>query len=972
MNTLKINAYKLILFVLFFVSSEFMEAQQLPNQINIQIPGPRVADGMVTLNLTKYSVRDQSHCRYYVDEQSYSSGEAGHPRGANPNNFTEKTLNNTNYPVRTYRGYIAEEPNSQVIAVIWPGNTTMSVFVQEGIRYLWQVEDLPITLNLSTGQASINLGAGQAAHDFSEINRKSQDWVPTINNAPYPSPGNGSGPVTNGGSPHGWKMVLSGGGMLKMQVAYDVEPEWFAQRAGNNDQKAFAILEHATNALDIQFARDLGIQYRMTGVVRRVDTDLHQSSASDSRTTWRDNGLGDNPGSTGVKPNSIPFQHLVFTGVNEGNPVAFESKKPLAGGNFTRVPVDSDDNSGLNHEISHTWGGKHFVYPRDIMSGGGSWFGPTTNQVHIYNKNDAGVSGGLPTASNTQYGWNVHPYSTPDLANTTPNTSVTIGVLLNDFDANGDPIRIATFDANTPQGGSVTLNNGALIYTPSPNFKGRDQFNYTISDGTLFNTTWVQVDVNDGDLLMRYDFEQGGNILQDQTTANLDAESINFDGTTTQGKVGNGWVFPKLPTADNDNDDSGRAFVSFGDVVDPFGIGHTASIWFNLDGYSVNDGGGDCHIISNSSTAINKLISGYNIFMDKDTKQINFEIAEQLSSNAPSDLGNLRSIIGPVLSANQWYHVALVIDRGSNLAKGYLNGVLVGQAPLEPGSIIKGKPEGDRYTSGALGICTYKPKKYTPFVGIMDEFKVYGRALTNQEIQQEYNAPDPGPGTTFSLENVLSGNLLATDSQNSGDNLDMVNSGTTGNTILWKSIDQGDGYFLFENQFSNMSFRPVSTSNYTTVIQQNTQGDWMRWKLVDAGNNRFWIQNKKTNMYLYDANGVLKTRNFTGNDKALWKIHSGGTSSNAATSSKAIHSIEDNSKDMVQLYPNPSRNYVNIQYDEFRKGDRYHVLDSNGREVSSGKLKGISNSVDISGLQSGMYTIHIKTKKGNSYIKFVK
>ncbi|MDY8134171.1 Ig-like domain-containing protein [Aquimarina sp. 2201CG5-10] len=966
MKTIKLNVFRLILSVVLCTTFGIVKAQVLPTQINVQIPGPRVEDGMVTLNLTKYSVRDPNHCRYYVDEQSYSAGEAGHPRGSNPNNFREITLNNTNFPVRTYRGSILEEPNSQVIAVIWPGNTSMSVFVQEGIRYLWQVEDLPINLNLSNGQATINLGAGQVAHDFSKINRKSQDWVPTINNAPYPPPGNGSGPVVNGGSPHGWKMIPSGGGMMKMQVAYDVEPEWFAERADNNDRRAFAILEHATNALDVQFARDLGVQYRMTGVVRRADTDLHQAPA-DTKTTWRSNGLGDNPGSTGVRPNSIPFQHLVFTGVNEGNPVAFESRKHLTGGNFTRVPVKTDDNSGLNHEVSHTWGGRHFVYPRDIMSGGGSWFGPTTNQAHIYNKNSANITGGLPIASNAQYGWNVHPYATPDLVNITPNTTVSIGVLLNDFDTNGDPVKISTFDAVTPKGGNVTLNNGALIYTPASNFKGRDQFNYTISDGSLFNTTWVQVDVNDGGLLMRYDFEQAGNIVEDKTTANLDGESINFDGTITQGKIGNGWVFPKLPTADNDNDDSGRAFISFGDVIDPFSISHTVSIWFNLDAYSVNDGGGNCHIISNSSTAINKLISGYNIFMEKSTKQITFEIAEQLSPNAPSDIGEVKTITGPSLSANQWYHIALVIDRGSNKAKGYLNGVSIGQVSLEPESIIKGKPEGDRFTSGALGICTYKPKKYTPFVGVMDEFKAFGKALTDQEVLDEYNntGTDPG-GDLFSLENVLSGNLLATDGQNSGDNLTMVSPTTAGNTIEWKSIDQGDGYFLFENQFSNMSFRPVNSHNYTAVTQQNTEGNWMRWRFVDAGNGNVWIQNKKTNMYLYDAAGVLKARTFTGNDKALWKIIDGGTNKEIL--------IEDNESinRIVKLYPNPSDSNIDIQYKKFKTGDVFRVFDSKGREVISGNLKEILTSLDISGLQSGIYIVNIHTKNNDYYIRFIK
>lgn len=779
MKTKSKTKYKIgILLVL--LNSFLSYTQNLPNQITISVPRGDDA-GFVTMHLQKYNVRDPQHCKLYHDQQSYTT--SGDPNGANPSNFTEISLNNQNYPVRTYRGYVAEEPNSTVIAVIWPGNNTMTAFVQEGIRYLWQIEDLPITLNLSTGQANVSV-SNNAAYNYSRINQKSQDWVPTFGNTPPPSPVNGSGPIPNGNSEFGWSLIPSAG-FKKMRIAYDVEPEWFnsSQKANGNKQKMFAILEFATNALDLQFARDLGIQFRLSGVVLRNDTDLH-TSPNTVKTTWKNNGLGKNPGSNNVKTNSIPVEHIVFTQIGEGNPVAYQSKTPLNGGNYTKVPVGTDENSGLQHEVSHTWGGAHFVYPNDIMSGGGSWFGPTTNQRHIFIREKASVTGNLPIASNQEYGWNVHPYTTPDLATTEINHPVTISVLKNDFDSNGDPIKIATFDSQSEKGGTVSMQNGTLIYQPPHNFKGRDHFNYTITDGNLYNTTWVQIDVNNGGLLLHYNFESSGNTLLDQSGNLFHGTSENFSGSLVNGKAGMGWNFPQLPGANTETDNS-RAFVSFGDVVDPLKKGHTVSLWFKADAFTMNSNQ-NCHLVSNSSTAINKLINGYNIYIDGNSNKLTFEVMELLSASSPNEEGVKHTLTANTIQANTWYHLAMVIDREDHTLKAYVNGQLKDTQNLDPEGLIKGKPNGDRYTSGALGICTYKPKKYTPFVGVMDEFQIYGRALTATEIETLFSNPGdtiPDPDTTDPTDCLENEIVLNFAFDNYPEDIQWILSDDSGNTV---------------------------------------------------------------------------------------------------------------------------------------------------------------------------------------------
>ena len=110
----------LSLSVLFF--SRITIAQTLPNHITIQVPRPD-GQGLVTMELDKYNVRDKNHCKFYLDQQSYT--QAADPAGADPSNFREFTLDETSFPVRTYRGYVPEEPNSQVIAVIWPGRAIL-------------------------------------------------------------------------------------------------------------------------------------------------------------------------------------------------------------------------------------------------------------------------------------------------------------------------------------------------------------------------------------------------------------------------------------------------------------------------------------------------------------------------------------------------------------------------------------------------------------------------------------------------------------------------------------------------------------------------------------------------------------------------------------------------------------------------------------------------------------------------------
>jgi len=73
------------------------------------------------------------------------------------------------------------------------------------------------------------------------------------------------------------------------------------------------------------------------------------------------------------------------------------------------------------------------------------------------------------------------PVAVDDSATTPQDTPVTIHVLNNDFDVDGDTLTVDSATNGTY--GSVTNNGSDVAYTPAPGFNGTDSFTYTISDG---------------------------------------------------------------------------------------------------------------------------------------------------------------------------------------------------------------------------------------------------------------------------------------------------------------------------------------------------------------------------------------------------------------------------------------------------------------------------------------------------------
>ena len=148
---------------------------------------------------------------------------------------------------------------------------------------------------------------------------------------------------------------------------------------------------------------------------------------------------------------------------------------------------------------------------------------------------------------------NEAPDAVNDMAQTDEDTPVTIDVLANDTDADGDALTIIR--AVSPQGDVVINDDGTLTFTPSENFTGETTVDYVVSDGNGGeDTAWVKVtvnSVNDGPVatddtaatnvvtpvvidVLANDTDVDGDVLSvTEATADSGTVVINDDGTLT-------------------------------------------------------------------------------------------------------------------------------------------------------------------------------------------------------------------------------------------------------------------------------------------------------------------------------------------------------------------------------------------------------------------------------------------------------
>ncbi|TCK08772.1 Ig-like domain-containing protein [Marinobacterium mangrovicola] len=118
----------------------------------------------------------------------------------------------------------------------------------------------------------------------------------------------------------------------------------------------------------------------------------------------------------------------------------------------------------------------------------------------FYTISAAAASGSYNASGNVTYvvdnpvvETNTAPVAVNDNSSASYETPVTINVLANDTDADGDTLTITSVSGVN---GSAVINaNGSITFTPASGFSGTESFSYTISDGQSSDSATVSVSV---------------------------------------------------------------------------------------------------------------------------------------------------------------------------------------------------------------------------------------------------------------------------------------------------------------------------------------------------------------------------------------------------------------------------------------------------------------------------------------------
>ncbi|MFA0114244.1 Ig-like domain-containing protein [Vibrio sp. 10N.261.46.E11] len=390
----------------------------------------------VKLQVSKYSARRSDTKFYYYDAA----------KSLEPIAF-EYTPE-----VRSYRGKIVGEAASQVVGYVNSKNIFYG-FVFYGEDKAWTIDQLVVP--------NINTGAKKKLDP--ELNRQPKELIPTDTNYQLPVPSLVSPIPTQS--------------QMKLQMSslgYLVDIDSFETSFNKDIIDAVAAMDHTTNALDYFFARDALI--RVDYPIGLITVNSGGKTASELYSKLKS-----------FVQNTSPSPFSIFQNF-------FKKGQRCAASGLSSSCDFQPDLAHTLHEIGHTFSLGHHVGPETntLMNFA---LAIDTNMISTM-KSSGAIEQRLAPAMESK----ISPKANIVHVGTSRNTSITVDVLDNDFDANGanDGGRLSLY-GYTPlsqRGGKVERLGSMLKYTPAEGYVGEDHFSYTITDDSgLKDSSEVHVSV---------------------------------------------------------------------------------------------------------------------------------------------------------------------------------------------------------------------------------------------------------------------------------------------------------------------------------------------------------------------------------------------------------------------------------------------------------------------------------------------
>lgn len=609
--------------------------------------------------------------------------------------------------VRTYRGYLVGDRSMLVNAVIEPGNR-LHAFFSDGRNLNVMVEGLEIQVSTESGTA--NPGSRNRFVPY-KVARQS------------PTPGG---------------YIIPKYTMRQINVGVDIAYDYYVGM-GEDIGAAVARVESRINDSDFFYARDMGMAWEIQECVVRVNGDPRRWTK-----WWTDE--------TDVYINTKMKFKWAGGGGSSGRIFNSDSIKHR---HTCTLGSSSARSRSLGHEVAHGFGAGHASSWEDTMGGARSCVGSGTVQCMIDHSHVAREAAS-PTIA---YGAPLPPFAMEDGAITTQDTSVEINLLENDYDGNGDLIALGHVHP-TRKGATVEVfADGVVRYTPPKGFLGMDEFNYEVVDqiGLTNRHGYVKVYVHNQGLATHLLFDEtSGTIVHDlgafQMHGNLKG-GLDFSSAVS-GKIGGALL--------RDSEDS-TARVECEGTGDPMQGDLSVSLWVNYPEAPVAYGVLACKGAAVIPNRVNRPRGGWFIGHRKDgTFRFAGNLQRDLSGSKDENSEMFDRHSTMPIQPGRWYHLVMVLDRSKKSIRAWVDGVE--QLSSEWSTVV---PEGIIESSHAplvLFDTESQHEQGTDTPCALDDFRIYYKTLSKQEIKELYalkdEIPAGAPRPANGERKVLAGSAL--------------------------------------------------------------------------------------------------------------------------------------------------------------------------------------------------------------------
>jgi len=639
--------------------------------------------------------------------------------------------------VRTYRGHVQGDKAMRVNANIEPGNSSMNANFSDGHHLNHRLTSFPVTINGPEGTA--DPGNGNQVVDFVEDR---------------------TAPTENG-------YIVPVHHMRRLDYAVTIQNDYYIGM-GNSVEAAVARVEQRMNDTDFFYARDVGLGHEVNWMV----VNLEENPAG-WKSEWEDVH----------KPNGAVYE------------VRGQFKKPGGAGANGDLFKDAKHSAGTlaaysksqGHELGHTLGGGHWSSWGDAMSGSNSAIGSGTVERMIGNAHIATESQS-PAIS---YASPIPPFAMEDVTTMEMNTSKDINVLENDFDGNGDSLSISYVDSVTEKGGTASIVDGKVRYTPLENWQGQDTFVYHVMDetGIANRTGYVKVAVHNNGLATHITFDEtSGTTAHDigpfQAHGEL-TDGIDFDGNgpggSVNGLIGNAlsrtvdgnsigndiktsadfwgtgdpldgdlsislWVkFQSgTPTVAGPIIAKGGAVIRgrFGNPRGGWDIGHTEDGRFRFEGNANRDS----QYIYGYANDFPKDINGAKLAVEDPTEEID---TPQFDLEAKT-----------AIKADTWQHLVMVMDRTTNKLRAWVDNeeLIHGDTGITTfGTEISKSVIDNSHHPLVIFDSVSQQNQSTDTPTTVDDVRIYHKALTPEEVSELFTntSADIASGAPLPINGAL-------------------------------------------------------------------------------------------------------------------------------------------------------------------------------------------------------------------------